>query len=256
MAYECNSKWEDPCELFNENGSWAVIGNSHAVELSYALAERVSKYGDGVKQYTKVGCTTAYNINELNDCSKWERRSVTSLISDGDIKNVLVSYRITSSLFGDNISDYPNLPDNHPSVLNFMNKDDARLEILKSFSYMLEDLAAVKDKVYVVLPIPELYENVNRLAFRNNLYNEEYGSISGTSVEYYMKRNALVREYLLGGDFPSNVHFVDPRDTYCDTLNCFSFKNNVALYFDDDHPSLSGARLIVDNLMELHLLEG
>jgi len=256
MAYECNSKWKDPCELFNKNGSWAVIGNSHAVELSYALAEKVSNYGDGVKQYTKVGCTTAYNISESGDCSHWEKKSVASVISDEEIKNVLVSYRITSSLFGDNISDYPSFPDKPPSVLNYLSKEEARAEILKSFSSMLRDLAIVKDKVYVVLPIPELYENINRLAFRNNLYDDEYGNIYGTSLDYYLERNALVREYLLQSDLPSNVHFIDPKDTFCDDISCYSFKSNVALYFDDDHPSLSGAKLIVDDLLELHLIEG
>ena len=31
---------------------------------------------------------------------------------------------------------------------------------------------------------------------------------------------------------------------FCDDLRCFSHKNNVPLFFDDDHVSIEGAKLL------------
>lgn len=53
------STYKESCEYFPDNVTLAVFGDSHAVELAYALAEELQQEGQGVKHLSFGGCVPA-----------------------------------------------------------------------------------------------------------------------------------------------------------------------------------------------------
>ena len=49
-----------PCEYFSSNVKFATFGDSHAVELAYALAERLRGYDIGIRQLSLSACAPSY----------------------------------------------------------------------------------------------------------------------------------------------------------------------------------------------------
>jgi hypothetical protein len=47
---------------------------------------------------------------------------------------------------------------------------------------------------------------------------------------------------------------IDPADDFCDARDCYVVKANKALFFDDNHMSIEGGRLIAGRILnELNL---
>src|SRR5690606_37322112 len=82
------------CEYHSGTPSWAVFGNSHGVELAYALADELSSIGDAVRHYTISGCKATYGRDTGSDyCDSWTGATVDYLVQDSAIQNVVFSYR-------------------------------------------------------------------------------------------------------------------------------------------------------------------
>jgi len=249
-AYQCGSKIINTCNYFSQDIEWATLGNSHSVELAYALALKLEQQKIGLRQFSRAGCVMGYKRSIESPCVSWTNRAVEEIIKDSNVKNVVISYRYTSSLFGDNIATYPELPNEHPLLSNGITAEEGRNKIIQSTVMMINDLAKHKENVYVILPIPELSKSINKIAFHELLFRRKIENIRGTSLDYYLDRNHLVRESLLNKKFSDRVKFIDPVRKFCDKLYCYVFKDGVPLYWDDDHPSIKGAGLIAELILE------
>ena len=107
---------------------------------------------------------------------------------------------------------------------------------------------SIGTNVYVVYPVPEIAWDIARI---NYDYYRETGrvlsSISIPAADFY-KRNRYVNELL--STYQSNPHFVPikPQNMFCDTFmaqRCVAQFEGVPFYFDDDHLSNAGAKLVV-----------
>lgn len=253
LAYDCSRNINDPgCQYFSNNLEWAVLGNSHAVEISYALALKLKAYNIGLKQFTAAGCDVSYLREGEAECIHWNNRVVKEIINDERIKNVVISFRITSSLFGDNTASYPDLPDDTPVLADGLSKREGRENILLSMIALIQDISAVKESVFVILPIPELDVNINKIAFKSIVFGNDISSIKGPSRAYYEARNKAVLDAINTADLSGNVRLIDTAGIFCDKESCYSFLNGDPLYFDDDHPSVIGAKLIVNEISVEH----
>lgn len=242
----------DACMYSGSSEKWAVMGDSHVVELAYALSREVEKYGEGVKHLSYSGCAPAYTV-ELKDkestCAEWTREAIQYIISKPEIKYVVVGYRYSYHFFGDNLNTYPILPDESPQ-LEFDGTTDAKREILaKALMDMLVTLNNAGKKVFVVMPIPELGKRAEDIIFLNKEVLHRSGEIIGVSVQYYTERNKYIREKLLRLS-ESNITVIDPMNILCDKINCYITKNDEALYFDDNHLSVAGAGLIAREIIK------
>ncbi|KXJ56103.1 MAG: hypothetical protein AXW17_13840, partial [Colwellia sp. Phe_37] len=164
LAYDCQPENIEGCDLFsNKNPTWAVIGNSHAVEISYVLANKL-KEKDGIKQFTYAGCDLSYGREIESDCKRWTEAAVNNIINNESIKNVVISFRLSSSLFGDQLANYPDIPDSYPALGAGLSKQEGRKKILDSFTSMINDISKSGKNVYVILPIPELDVDISKKA--------------------------------------------------------------------------------------------
>ena len=54
-------------------------------------------------------------------------------------------------------------------------------------------------------------------------------------------------------EIPKNTNVINPKDLFCDDVSCHVIKLNEALYFDDDHLSISGASIIARHIISEYI---
>lgn len=230
---------EESCEYFGDNISWATLGDSHSVEIAYALAEKLKLNNTGLKHFSFSGCKPSYNTAEsFSKCSKWYNETVKHILQDEKTRNVVLNHRLTERILGGDASDYP---EHFNSVVT-----DEVIRITKNIDKLIIDLALNKDDVYVFYPIPELQRDINQLlghAFRNR---SSFVNVFGTDLAWYKERNKYFINHFDNSNYPENVHLLKPQDVFCDEQNCYAIKNGVPLYYDDNHPSVLGAAKLVE----------
>lgn len=89
----------------------AVLGDSHGVELAYALSQHPDFEGFDVRQFTFSACGPSYGSGERTPCSKWTEKVIEYIRQDQRITHVAVTYRMQLALWGDHVADFPALSD-------------------------------------------------------------------------------------------------------------------------------------------------
>ncbi|HHX8581508.1 TPA: SGNH hydrolase domain-containing protein, partial [Vibrio diabolicus] len=134
------------CKFNNQEVQWAVIGDSHGVELSYSLASTLSQVGEGLVQYTFSGCIPSYERkNDFSVCSKWTNQVVKDILGNDSIKNVVVIYRYKSAFNDDKI--YANLGKEE--------SENKKINVSESFYKMVSTISHSGRKVFVISPFPD-----------------------------------------------------------------------------------------------------
>jgi hypothetical protein len=225
------------CEYFSRNVEFATFGDSHAVELAYALAKRLRRHDVGVRHLSVSACAPSYRQqDQTSDCAHWTDVALKNIIADDDIDTIVVSYRINAYLFGGHEDSYPELP------MEF--SEPERLTVWSSYVNILRDLVASGKKVVLVLQAPELPGKMEDLIYDDVATNAH---IPGLSRDWWISRNAYVRQHL--EEIPSGVMIVDPANSFCDEAICYAGQEDVAYYFDDDHMSVAGAGIVADEIL-------
>jgi peptidoglycan/LPS O-acetylase OafA/YrhL len=255
---ECHLKLLDylspdqACRYFGKDISWAVFGDSHTVELAYSLAKKLEKNGIGLVQLSGSGCTASlfYEIKRPG-CSEWFEESFTYLENEDSIENVLVAFRYTSFLYGDQLDAYPESPNKDP-IESFrsptLQSAQARRDIYwKSFIEVINRLTSSGKTVYVVYPIPELPVSITKAITPLSIFSHEpmLDLAKTVSSEYYFARNRNAIHRLDSMTYGASLYAIKPFDILCDSKYCPAVRNGEALYFDDNHLSVSGADQVI-----------
>lgn len=228
---------EDACVYFTDHPDMAVLGDSHADELAYAIAERLEPQERGIIHLTRGACGPRFTQGEETYCGRWTREAVAYLASRPEIDTVVVSYRILYDLFGSPAGIYPDLPDEY--------RPDQRAAALAEYERILADLAAAGKRVILVLQSPELPRSIEELAMRHTGHG---APILGITRSWWEARTAyLKREF----EAPEGVTVVDPTGIFCDEVQCYAGDDGIAYYYDDNHISLHGARFVAAKVMDV-----
>jgi hypothetical protein len=94
--------------------------------------------------------------------------------------------------------------------------------------------------------IPELPKGVKNLIGFSFMNGSSSINIVGENLNRYQQRNELIIQHFDSSSYPENVHLLKSKDVFCDEKNCFAVRDGSPLYFDDNHPSIIGANLLVD----------
>ncbi len=227
----------EACRYFPGPARWAVMGDSHAIEPAYALAERLRGQGEGIVHLTFSGCQPALTFESENPgCSAWTRETVALLERDKSVVNVMLVYRHSFYLFGNQLDSYPALPNDKPNFLLGTEPDDARRRYWAGYREIVRRLVASGKQVYLVAPIPDLPVHVERDIFT--------GKKVGEARAYADARNrvAAIKIARLAGP---GVTILRPEDSFCGKDRCASIIDGKAMYFDDNHLSMAGARRFI-----------
>jgi hypothetical protein len=118
--------------------------------------------------------------------------------------------------------------------------------------HFLDGLLSATDRLYFIYPIPEISWDIARLNishYRANKFPLDEISIPHSD---FKNRNKFVHsifdEYINEPKFIS----IKPEDIFCDSFikdRCVAQYQSIPYYYDDDHLSDAGARLVVDRLI-------
>lgn len=215
--------------------TFAVFGDSHGVELSFALAK--SEIGfKGVKQLTFSACAPLiHDNNKTLGCSNWLRQSLVYISSEKSIQTVFLVFR---------------LPYHISTYSKEINKVSAFLE---DYKRLIAQLLASGKEVVLVYPVPELPLSAEKLIVPFSIFSDIPNVVYGETNAEYWNRNAKIVEQLnIIVDELDNgrLFLLNPYDAFCDMSNCKAMKNGKAFYFDDNHLSLGGADVLVEEYLK------
>ena len=239
----CHAGAENPilpdraCESLPGASSWAVLGDSHAVELAFALGGRLGSLRVGVQEFSHTNCSPSFAAQDAADaCARWTATVVDHILRSQALHTVVVSYRVNRYLYGDQLRAWPEQVD----VVG----DAERSRVWQAYVRIVNTLVAGGKRVVLVLQAPELPRDVRELVFRGQLSGAD---IRGVPRIWWEKRNAFVGAHL--GEFAAAVEVIDPSRLFCAPDWCLAARAGVALYFDDNHPSTTGAGIIADAIL-------
>nr|WP_246261338.1 SGNH hydrolase domain-containing protein [Alteromonas ponticola] len=233
------------CDFVDKNARWAVLGDSHSVELSYALARRLKAQKEGLRQYSFSGCPPSL-LQEvgMSKCTRWYQEAFADIQADANIEHVVMSHRFSWTLFGEHSEVYPDVPaqENMERVNRILNSLDAAIV----------QLAENKRTVYVMLPVPEIRRELRTLLTQAHADSADMSQVKGTDTDYYERRNQVILQHFEQADYPDNVFFINSRDAFCGREECYAVDAGKSLYLDDNHPSVHGASILADMVIQKH----
>lgn len=212
----------------------AVFGDSHAVELAYALSTARS---DAVLHLSYSGCQPNTLFAQGTYCKDWTDNSIKFLEQSSNIEEVIVSYRINNWLFGDHKQAYPQQPSS-------VSLGDREL-VWASLVDILRRLVTAGKKVTYVEQAPELQQRIQTLFHTRQLSPSGY-QILGVTEDWWNERNHWVTQRR--SEFPAEVKIVNTSRLFCESGSCYAARENTSFYFDNNHMSVGGAEKVVEQI--------
>jgi len=261
--YECHTKGENymspskACLLGEGKPRWAVLGDSHGVEISYALSKALLSSEESTIQYTFSECPPALLFETpVAGCSTWLKQTLPIIESNPVIESVFLAFRHTYYINGDQLynlrSHLVNGNTQRISLDTFKsNEEQNKLRKLYwvSFDALVERLTFAGKKVFILYPVPELTRHINSIVFPLSIFNEFPKSLDKTvKLSYYDERNKNITPNLDGITEKYGAIAIKPNEILCDNKFCTVINDNKIIYFDDDHLSVAGAELILNNI--------
>jgi peptidoglycan/LPS O-acetylase OafA/YrhL len=260
MRQQCHTKGSDylppaqACRYFGEQIDWAIFGDSHVVEPGLALAEQLAPQQRGLLHLSFSDCPPALAFTtNLPGCSQWLHESLQLLVNEHSIRHVLVGFRHSYHLYGNHATAYPALPQLDPAriVATPANIDGQRTEQLywQGFSQLIEQLRQAGKTVYVLFPVPEVPLNIHQAIHPFSVLNTRplLDLERSSSMAYYRHRHRFILGKLEQLNYDESLIAIKPTDVLCTRDHCRVAGDAAAYYFDDDHLSVAGARLLIDH---------
>jgi len=246
----------------------AIWGDSHASALVYELGKALAKRDLRVIQYTKNACPVSLNLytkmgsGQYTNCEKYTE-SVLDHLENNGVDTVVTFSRwgvyVEGTPFDNGEGGVEKDDFTHFRAANSANKlntpysNDAA-EVIHSYESALASLLRLNKKIILVYPTPEVGWNVPDRLAKLLMYGDPQARIQlTTAYQTFKKRNDLVNKSFDAIRDDKNLVRIKPEEIFCNTYvkdRCIADLNGVPLYFDDDHMSNAGARLVVDEIMK------
>lgn len=118
-----------------------------------------------------------------------------------------------------------------------------RKAVWTAYVEMVKKLRENGKKIIVVLQAPELPNDITKLIQSSPNPNMK---VAGLRKAEWVDINSFIYEHI--HELPSDIVVVDPADRFCDDNVCLASDGAKAYYFDDNHMSVEGARLIAKDI--------
>ena len=226
-----------------------VIGDSHADATTTSVQYALQNSNEGVVDWSYVSCPTILGLHVISDSpaencyafNQWAAKKVGSY--DKHIPLIIIN-RTSAYAFGQhNIKEKMNIP------LSYFNKKSSVIteEFLNEYKSQLVKTACqlAKDRdVFITRPIPEMMDNVPTTMSRAMMFGKPVPQIS-ISLEEYHQRHDFVWKAQDEAARQCGVKILDPLPYLCHDGRCWGSKDGRPLYYDDDHLSEYGNKLLV-----------
>ena len=220
---------ENACRYGGGDASIAVFGDSHAVELAYELGKKAAENDMGVRHFSFSACGPAYRSGNDDICTQWTDKTIDYIVGDANLRYVVISYRLTQAFAKDHYGVYPDVPEPLGEQLQKSAAD--------SLSKLIQALTQAGKDVLLVQQAPELRSHLRTLVVKG----KGDANIVGVTSDWWEKRYAFTDRLSI----PREITTIDTSKLFCREAVCFAGEDGVAFYFDDDHLSLAGAKIVV-----------
>lgn len=207
------------CEYFGESADVAIYGNSHGVELAYAVAEELRRSNRSLFHFTISGCAVGFRQDIEKYCSVFYEDRLRFLHDNQRVRNVILTFRAEHS-----------------------GSETAR-SLVELANYLLEN----GKNVIVVLQAPTLEGDIT--PYLRQAFHSGKSNIRARSVANWRELNDHV--YASLQDLNPGVKIFDLADHFCESDLCYAIRDSQAMYYDDDHISVSGARRVAADIVRL-----
>ncbi|MGL4448873.1 MAG: acyltransferase family protein, partial [Shewanella sp.] len=223
-----------------------VIGDSHADALTTSISAAIK---GGVLDLSYSSCPTIFGLTILDDnpdanCKSfnyWAKKKIERITQK--VPLVIVN-RTSAYLFGQhNIKGEMNRP------LSFFTQENEFItdEFINEYSAGLIASAceyAINRPVFLIRPIPEMMLDVPKTMARALMFGKPDPKVS-ISLEEYHARHKVVWAAQDAAARQCGVKILDPLPYLCHDGRCWGSKDGRPLYYDDDHLSEFGNKLLV-----------
>ena len=239
-----------------------IIGDSHMDSIMFDLKEKIVKKGYQFITFTFANCIYYPGFNQVNI----KTQKINKKCSDKHfkkIKHTLSKEKNSIMIFGGRFPLYLS-----GNLFNNQQRDQQTRTVGSTYistgiydsiqdSFKKEILELSKNnKIILIYPIPEAGDNPNLKIYnqwiRNKFFNNLNSEIFTTSLKLYKDRTKSSFE-LLDGISGSNIYRVYPHKLFCNKPiknRCVTHNDKSIFYYDDNHPSLKGAKIINNLIME------
>lgn len=239
------------CEFGNGEPNMIVMGDSHANALVSAAGEAAAKHNGSAIELSLSICSNLIGLQRYGDkrdaCLTFNERYINALATTdflADIPLVLIT-RHSYYLHGPNEPNHKNFGKALVYFSEYNPQPNKKLDA--EYQQALIDttcLLAQNRPVYLLRPIPEMAINVPKTMARNLMLGEKEVDISITLAEYH-QRHALVWAAQDQAAKQCGATILDPLPYLCPAGRCISQIDGRPLYYDDDHLSEFGNKLLV-----------
>lgn len=228
-----------------------LIGDSHADAITTALAAAVPDKQDGIMDLTYISCLTAYGVKNLSprftpneqcgDYLNWLTQKLKEIPKD--VPLVIVN-RTSVYAYGHNEA-WINDAD-MPAIYFSKPYHKTTPEFLAEFSQRVTGTAcelAKNHPVYMVRPLPEMGIDVPNAMARAMLFGRQK-DISISMAKYNQRHQVAWAAQDAARD-TCGVKILDPLPYLCQDGRCSGAKNGRPIFYDDNHLSEFGNKLLV-----------
>lgn len=266
VRYKCHTGGVDyqapknACKIGKGERQIAVLGDSHGVELSYALGGMNNHTSNTVTQLTFSGCPAAYNVDtSRKGCKAWLDDAIEYITMSPDITHVVLAFRHTLYVNGEVPHTHPVRVINKPFRIGVgaqqgFTETETREAYWASFQSLVSLLKDANKTVIVMYPIPELQQHIKKVIMPTTIFNEPNKALAEiTPLHFYEGRNVGVIQPLDQIVKQTNSLKVNPATYLCNLDGCGAVFDKKAMYFDDNHLSQVGANTLVAELFNEQL---
>ncbi|MBP2700350.1 acyltransferase [Vibrio parahaemolyticus] len=233
-----------PCIIGNKaNISAVIIGDSHALSLSESLLDQFDLKKEGVVGYYRASCPFILNVKNKShhnfNCTKSNKLHIQEIMSKYKGVPVYIINRTSGYIYGFHSPDTPEVYFDH-------DYKTVSKPFLNEFSKYYEQTMcsiAKNNPVYITTPTPEMPFNIPKeMAKKEMLNNRPYEY--DLDVKKYNTRNAFIRGLMDKVHQKCGVTILNVGPYFCNSEKCISSINGDSLYYDDNHLSVFGSRLL------------
>lgn len=215
-------KFENSCILGAPVApKFVVYGDSHATELSYALGEMAKTKGESIRQLSASGCPPVLEFKRFDrpECAAYNAKIVEALIASPPSTIILAM------------------------SADFLPAD--------TWPKLVTTMTTLRKAGHRVVMMGDAPSHPNKQGFPTVLARL---SMIGRKPEDYrftprMDLARGVEAKTAEAAKTAGVEFVPVLPVLCGDTNCKAYVDGAVFYFDNQHPSLSGARYVVQNLL-------
>jgi len=258
-------------DFFQKENSQKVvlIGDSHAEALEFHLNEEIKKNDLSLHRFSTALYLDNFNFSNKKTGKIFENYSSVNNELDKFIEKnsnlvVVLHYRWSirfSETYFDNEEGFKEQSKTsyrfilEPVGIKTTSREERKKFTKKALKDQIESILNKGHKIILVYPVPEMGFHPIRLLYRKHLFEKDFSSnslpILSGSYDVFKKRNQLIFEILDDIENP-NIYRVYPHNLFCNTIvkdRCVANDEENIFYFDDDHLSSHGSKLVVREIM-------